>query len=168
MKMLDFLERIPSHFAEEILQALPAPDRKDLLRRHNAKAKLKAGSLSRSVRATKEAKNLVSALKKSDLDSQRTFLQGWLARRADMIVYFLNAWEVDHQNGIVEDFDWINEIDPAKVRETIPGLTEMNDQLEPIAPLVYFAYLEMPCTAEVVDIDALFAGLQPAEQTSEA
>lgn len=166
MKMLDFLERIPAHFAEEILQALPAPDRKDLLRRHNAKAKLKAGSLNRAVRATKEAKNLVSALKKSDLDSQRTFLQGWLARRADMIVYFLNAWEVDHQNGIVEDFEWINEMDPEKVRETLPGLTEMNDQLEPIAPLVYFAYLEMPCTAEVVDVDALFAGLQPAEQAS--
>jgi hypothetical protein len=47
MKMLDFLERIPPHFAQEILESLPAPDRKDLLRRHNAKAKLKAGSLNR-------------------------------------------------------------------------------------------------------------------------
>ncbi len=166
MKMLDFLERIPPHFAQEILESLPAPDRKDLLRRHNAKAKLKAGSLNRAVRAKKEARNLISALKKSDLDSQRTFLQGWLARRADMIVYFLNAWEIEHQNGIVESFDWVDELEVEKVKESLPGLTEMNENLEPIAPLIYFAYLELPCTAEALDVDALIAGVAPAEQAT--
>ena len=53
MKMVEFLERLPESFAQEILTALPGPDRKDLLRSHGAKVKVTAGNLKRSVRAAK-------------------------------------------------------------------------------------------------------------------
>lgn len=164
MKMQQFLERLPEPFAIEILEALPGPDRKDLLRRNNAKVSLRAGNLKRSLRRAKETRLLLQALiKNGDLDLQRTFLQGWLARRADMIVYFLNTWEIEHSNGIVDSFDWVNEVEAEKVKESLPGLKEMNENLEDIAPLVYFAYLELPCASEVLDVDALFKDLEPAE-----
>lgn len=158
MKLLTFLERLPEPFAIELLEALPGPDRKDLVRRHGAKVKVGAGSLKRSVRMAKECKLLLASLKKSDdLDAQRTFLQGWLARRADMIVHFLEAWEVKHTNGIVEDFGWVEELTAEKVKESLEAVKEKVEDMEPIAPLVYFAYLELPCTDEVLDVDALFA-----------
>jgi hypothetical protein len=165
MKMQAFLDQLPEAFAAEILQALPAPDRKDLLRTHGCKVTMSAGNLKRSVRQAKEARLILAALRKTDvLDAQRSYLQGWLARRADMVVYFLNAWEVDHTNGIVEHFDWVAELTPEKLKESLPGLAEVNDKLEEIAPLVYFAYLELPCTEEVLDVPALFAGVaEPAE-----
>lgn len=157
MKMVEFLERLPESFAQEILTALPGPDRKDLLRSHGAKVKVTAGSLKRSVRAAKETRLLMAALKKTeDLDSQRTFLQGWLARRADMIVHFLDKWEIKHQGGIVEDFGWVEKLTPEQVTAS---MEELPEELEPIAPLVYFAYLQLPCSAEVLDLDALFAGV---------
>ncbi|MGE0709766.1 MAG: hypothetical protein AB7N76_21905 [Planctomycetota bacterium] len=163
MKLKQFLERLPDGFASEILQALPGPDRKDLLRQHGAKVSLRAGSLKRSVRQAKESRILLNALRKTDdLDAQRTYLQGWLARRADMIVHFLDAWEVEHTNGIVEHFDWVEQLTPDKVRESLPGLKEKNDKLEDVAPLVYFAYLELPCTEEVLDVDALLQGAASA------
>lgn len=155
--MSDFLERLPESFATELLTALPGPDRKDLLRRHNAKVKVTAGTLKRSVRTAKETRLLLAALKKSDLDAQRTFLQGWLARRAEMIVHLLDKWEVTHTNGIVEDFGWVKELSADKVKASLEGLSE---DLEPIAPLVYFAYLELPISAEVLDVDGLFQGLE--------
>lgn len=163
MKLKDFLTRVPDEFGGEILSALPAPDRKDLLRRHDCKVTLRAGSLKRSVRQAKEAKLLLAALRRTDdTDAQRTFLQGWLARRADMIVYFLDTWEVEHNNGIVDHFDWVAELSAEKVKESLPGLKEVNDALEDIAPLVYFAYLELPVSGEVLDVDAIFKELAPA------
>ena len=42
MKMADFLERIPDAFALEVMEALPAPERKELVRRHGAKVKVRA------------------------------------------------------------------------------------------------------------------------------
>lgn len=165
MKLATFLERLPDPFAVEILEALPGPDRKDLVRRHGAKVKVSAGNLKRAVRMQKEARALLDKLRKSeDLDAQRTFLQGWLARRADMIVHLLDAWEVQHSSGIVEDFDWVNELEADKVKASLEKLDEKlkedGRELEPIAPLVYFAYLELPCTEQVLDVDALFAGVE--------
>ena len=166
MKLKDFLKRLPEPFAVEILEALPAPDRRELLRDHGAKVPIASGSLKRSDRILKETRLLVAALAKSeDLDAQRTFLQGWLARRAEMIVGFLDAWGVSHQGGIVEDFEWVGKLDAEKVKES---LAKVGEKAEPVAPLVYFAYLELPVTAEVVDVDGLLKGVaegtQPAKK----
>lgn len=163
MKLKAFLERLPEPFAIEILEALPGPDRKDLVRRHGAKVKIGAGSLKRADRMAKECKHLLAALRRSeDLDAQRTYLQGWLARRAELIVTLLDAWEVKHTNGIVEDFGWVEELSADKVKAS---LEKVDPKFEKIAPLVYFAYLELPVTAEVLDVDALFADLgKPVEQ----
>ncbi|MCA8922470.1 MAG: hypothetical protein KDD82_11715 [Planctomycetes bacterium] len=166
MKLHDFLQRIPQAFAIEMLEALPGPDRRELLRTHGARVKAGPGNLKRSARVSKEAKLLTSALLKSqEPDEIRSFLQGWLARRADMVVLLLDAWEIEHSNGIVEDFDWVPKLTPEKVKESLsvlkpsdddePILRERKEQLEPIAPLVYFAYLELPCSAEVLDLDAV-------------
>ena len=155
MKVKELLERLPSRFAIEILEALPAPDRRDLVRRHGAKVKVSAGNLKRATRMAKEAKLLIPALvRDEDADEARTFLQGWLARRAEMIVKFLDAWEVEHQGGIVEDFDWVEKLDAETVKRSMDEAFDA-EKFEPIAPLVYFAYLEIPCTAEVLDVDAL-------------
>jgi hypothetical protein len=165
VKLIDFLKKLPEPFAIEILEALPAPDRRELLRRHNAKVAISAGSLKREDRVKKETKLLRQSLERAtaDADDQRTFLQGWLARRAEMIVGFLDAWGVEHQGGIVEDFGWVEKLQPEKVKESMAKLAE---KAEPVAPLVYFAYLELPCTAQVCDADALLKtveqGTQPA------
>src|SRR5258708_3110101 len=106
MKLKDFLKRLPEPFAVEILEALPAPDRRELLRQHGAKVAISAGSLKRSDRLVKETRLLLKALEAStEVDDARTFLQGWLARRAEMIIGFLDAWGIQHQGGIVEDFE---------------------------------------------------------------
>ena len=158
MKLRDFVKRIPETFAIEILEALPAPDRRELLRNHGAKVAIGAGSLKRSDRVQKEVRLLRAALEKSENpDDARTFLQGWLARRAEMIVGFLDAWGVAHQGGIVEDFDWVAKLEVAKVKDS---LAKVGPKAEPVAPLVYFAYLEMPVTGEVLDVDALLKGLE--------
>ena len=157
MKLTEFLERIPEPFAIELLEALPGPDRKDLLRQHNAKVKITAGNLKRAKRLAKECRLLVSALKKTDdTDAQRTFLQGWLARRAELIVGFLDHWEIPHQGGIVEDFGWVETLDPEVVKKSLEAVDE---KFEKHAPLVYFAYLELPCTHAVLDVEALFKEL---------
>lgn len=158
MKLTAFLQKLPEPFAVEVLEALPAPDRRELLRRHNCKVPVTAGSLKRATRIAKEARLLVNALIKSgEPDEARTFLQGWLARRADMIVTLLDTWKVQHQNGIVEDFAWVEKLEAATVKAS---LEKLDPKLEPIAPLVYFAYLELPVTADVVDVDGLFKGLE--------
>lgn len=163
MKLKAFLERLPEPFAVEILEALPAPDRRELLRRHGAKVAVSAGSLKRANRISKEARLLVkSLLESTDPDETRTFLQGWLARRAEMVVHFLDAWKVKHQGGIVEDFGWVEKLDPATVKASIEAL---GGKHEPIAPLVYFAYLELPVTEQVLDVDALFKAL-PAQASA--
>lgn len=160
MKLATFLARIPETFAVELLEALPAPDRKELLRRHGAKVAIGAGSLKRADRVVTEARLLLAALRKStDADEGRTFLQGWLARRAEMIVGLLDAWKVQHQGGIVEDFSWVEKLDAATVKAS---LEKLDPKLEPIAPLVYFAYLELPVAEQVVDAAALFKGLEAA------
>jgi hypothetical protein len=158
VKLVDFLKKLPETFAVEVLEALPAPDRRELLRRHGAKVPISAGSLKRQDRILKETRLLLTSLGRStDLDDQRTYLQGWLARRAEMIVGFLNAWGIEHQGGIVEDFEWVKKLEAAKVKESMAKVAE---KMEPIAPLVYFAYLELPCTADVVDVDALLKGVE--------
>lgn len=163
MKLSAFLERIPESFAIEVLEALPGPDRKDLVRRHGAKVKIGAGTLKRASRIAKETRLLLQALRKSeDLDAKRTFLQGWLARRAEMVVAFLNAWEVEHTNGIVESFDWVTEITAETVTASLETVKEKCENLAPIAPLVYFAYLELPVSEEVLDIDALWKSVEEA------
>jgi hypothetical protein len=163
MKLSAFLDRLPEAFAIEILEALPGPDRKSLLREHGAKVKIGAGTLKRSTRMAKECKLLLNALKKSDdADAKRTYLQGWLARRAEMIVSFLDAWEVGHSSGIVEDFDWVQELETEKVKESVAAIREKLTDLEPIAPLVYFAYLEVPCTDEALDVEELWKSVEPA------
>src|SRR5205085_11794854 len=82
MKLKDFLKRLPEPFAVEILEALPAPDRRELLRHHGAKVAMGAGSLKRADRIHKEVRLLLAALATSDdVDTKRTYLQGWLARR---------------------------------------------------------------------------------------
>ncbi|RMG08490.1 MAG: hypothetical protein D6731_21810 [Planctomycetota bacterium] len=163
MKMDTFLERVPEAFATEILAALPGPDRKDLVRRHGARVKIGAGTLKRAQRLAKECRLLLSALRKSDdVDAKRSFLQGWLARRAQMIVAFLDAWEVEHQGGIVEDFSWVESLDAEKVKRSLETVREQLPDLEPVAPLVYFAYLELPVTEEVLDVEALWRSLTPA------
>lgn len=166
MKLKDFLQRLPEPFAIELLEALPAPDRRELLRRHGAKVAVSAGSLKRATRMAKEARLLVHALQRSDdPDEARTFLQGWLARRAEMVVHFLDAWKVQHQGGIVEDFSWAEKLDAEAVKASMEGL---DAKLEPIAPLVYFTYLELPVTTQVLDVDALFKGLEQREGASQA
>lgn len=157
MNLADFLKKLPEAFSIEILEALPAPDRRELLRKHGAKVPIGAGALKRQDRISKETRLLLQSLLRpgADLDDRRTFLQGWLARRADMIVGFLDAWGVEHQGGIVEDFGWVAKLDAAKVKES---LAKLGEKVEPIAALVYFAYLELPCVAEVLDADALLAG----------
>ncbi|MBT7693809.1 MAG: hypothetical protein HN750_17580 [Gemmatimonadales bacterium] len=167
MKLSAFLERIPESFAIEVLEALPGPDRKDLVRRHGAKVKIGAGTLKRSSRIAKETRLLLQALRKSeDLDAKRTFLQGWLARRAEMVVAFLNAWEVEHTNGIVDSFDWVTEITAETVTASLETIKEKCENLAPIAPLVYFAYLELPVSEEVLDVDALWKSVEdPAPAT---
>jgi hypothetical protein len=152
MKLRDFLKKLPEPFAVEILNALPAPDRRELLRQHDAKVPIGAGSLKRSDRLVKETRLLLRSLENStEVDEGRTFLQGWLARRAEMIVALLDAWGVQHQGGIVEDFEWVQKLEPAKVKESLTKV----EKFEPVAPLVYFAYLELPVTEQVVDVDAL-------------
>jgi hypothetical protein len=169
LKLRELLKRLPEPFAVEILEALPAPDRRELLRRHGAKVAIAAGSLKRSDRLQKEARLIVQALQRegADLDDGRTFLQGWLARRAEMIVGFLDAWGVQHQGGIVEDFDWVEKLEAAKVKES---LAKVGEKAEPVAPLLYFAYLELPVTEQVLDVDGLLKGVaegtQPAEKNS--
>lgn len=162
MKLKAFLERVPEHFAVELLEALPAPDRRELLRRHGAKVKIAAGSLKRAQRVTKEARLLMQALRASeDLDGPRTFLQGWLARRAEMIVTFLNDWEVQHQNGIVDDFEWVQKLEADKVKAS---LDKLDPKFESFAPLVYFAYLEVPVTEQVMDVDAQLKAIEERTQ----
>ncbi len=158
MKLADFLERLPEPFAIELLDALPAPDRRQLLRAHGCKVPVGAGTLKRADRVGKEARMLVAALRRStDPDQARTFLQGWLARRAEMVVAFLDAWEVPHQMGIVEEFGWVAKLDAEKVKASLEAVADKHQ--EPIAPLVYFAYLELPVTEQVLDVDALFRGV---------
>jgi len=100
LKIRDFLKRLPEPFAIEVLEALPAPDRRELLRNHGAKVPISSGSLKRVDRLQKECRLLLAALDKStDVDDSRTFLQGWLARRAEMIVGFLDAWESSTRAG---------------------------------------------------------------------
>ena len=157
MKLKDFLKKIPEPFAVEILEALPAPDRRELLRRHGAKVPIAAGNLKRSDRLLKETRLLLKALEASIIvDDARTFLQGWLARRAEMIVAFLDAWGVQHQGGIVEDFEWVQKLEVAKVKES---LAKAGEKAEPIGPLVYFAYLELPVTEQALDVDNLLKGV---------
>ena len=157
MKLKDFLKKLPEPFAVEILEALPAPDRRELLRQHGAKVPIASGSLKRSDRLTKETRLLLKALENSaEADDARTFLQGWLARRAEMIVGFLDAWGIQHQGGIVEDFEWVQKLEAAKVKES---LAKVGEKAEPVAPLVYFAYLELPVTAEVLDVENLLKGV---------
>ncbi|MEZ6188541.1 MAG: hypothetical protein R3F62_26510 [Planctomycetota bacterium] len=171
MKLDEFLKRIPQAFAVEMLEALPGPDRRELLRTHGARVKAGPGNLKRADRINKEAKLLRSALLKTDEpDEIRSFLQGWLARRADMVVLLLDAWGIEHQNGIVEDFEWVENLGADKVKESLKVLEptdedeailrERKEKLEPIAPLVYFAYLELPCSAEVLDLDAVFKSVE--------
>ena len=50
MKLHDFLKRIPQSFALELLEALPGPDRRELLRAHNARVKAGPGNLKRASR----------------------------------------------------------------------------------------------------------------------
>lgn len=156
MKLKDFLKRLPEPFAVEILEALPAPDRRELLRHHGAKVPIGAGSLKRSDRLVKETRLLLKALEFAEPDDARTFLQGWLARRAEMIVGFLDAWGVQHQGGIVEDFEWVQKLEADKVKES---LAKVGEKAEPVAPLVYFAYLELPVTEQVVSVDDLLKGV---------
>lgn len=166
MKLRDFITKLPEPFAIEILEALPAPDRRELLRNHGAKVAIGAGSLKRSDRVTKECRILLRELEKSENpDEARTFLQGWLARRAEMIVGFLDAWGVQHQGGIVEDFDWVDKLEAAKVKES---LAKVGEKAEPVAPLVYFAYLELPVTEQVVDVSALLKGVEKGSQPADA
>jgi hypothetical protein len=160
MKVKELLERLPAKFSVEILEALPAPDRRDLLRRHGAKVKVSAGNLKRAKRMANEAKLLIPALIRSDdPDEARTYLQGWLARRAEMIVAFLDAWEIEHQGGIVEDFAWVDELPADTVKKSLEDAFDA-EKFEAIAPLIYFAYLEIPCTGEVLDVDALLKGVE--------
>lgn len=167
MKLSAFLERIPETFAIEILDALPGPDRKDLVRRHGAKVKIGTGTLRRADRMAKECRLLLGALRKSDdMDSKRTYLQGWLARRAEMIVAFLDAWEVQHQGGIVEDFDWVKDLTIEQVKASVEKIVGENEDLEKVAPLVYFAYLEVEVTDQVLDVEAIWKSLEPAAQES--
>lgn len=164
MKLKAFLQRVPDTFAVEILEALPAPDRRELLRRHGAKVPVSAGSLKRATRLAKEAGLLVKSLLRSeDPDEPRTFLQGWLARRAEMVVHFLDAWKVKHQGGIVDDFGWVEKLDVATVKQSLEGL---DPKLEPVAPLVYFAYLELPVAEQALDVDAIFKDLEGKQAAS--
>jgi len=39
------------------------------------------------------------------------------------------------------------------------SLAKVGEKAEPIAPLVYFAYLELPVTAEVLDVENLIKGV---------
>jgi hypothetical protein len=166
VKLKDFITKLPEPFAIEILESLPAPDRRELLRRHGAKVAIGAGSLKRTDRVTKECRILLRELERSsDPDDARTSLQGWLARRAEMIVGFLDAWGVQHQGGIVEDFDWVAKLEAAKVKESMAKLAE---KAEPVAPLVYFAYLELPVTEQVCDVTALLKGVEKGTQPATA
>ena len=84
-------------------------------------------TLKRAARIQKETRLLLPALIKSgDPDEGRTYLQGWLARRAEMIVAFLDAWEIEHQGGIVEDFSWVEAL-TASMRRTSEIISPIAD-----------------------------------------
>src|SRR5947199_230708 len=47
-------------------------------------------------------------------------------------------------------------LEASKVKES---LAKVGEKAEPVAPLVYFCYLELPVTAEVLDVDDLLKGV---------
>ena len=55
-------------------------------------------------------------------------------------------------------------LEAAKVKESIAKLA---DKSEPVGPLVYFAYLELPVTEQVLDVDALLKGVAEGTQPVE-
>ena len=78
-----------------------------------------------------------------------------------MIVGFLDAWGVQHQGGIVEDFEWVSKLEVGKVKDSV---AKVGEKAEPVAPLVYFAYLELPVTEQVLDVEALLKGVAEGSQ----
>ena len=93
-----------------------------------------------------EAKKLFAALERADdVEDKRSLFQGWLALRAPMIIALLDAWEVEHDNGIVEDFDWVSKLSDEAIESSIKTVREAHpEEATDIAFMVYFAYLEMP------------------------
>jgi hypothetical protein len=164
MNVNDFLAKVPLSFVVECLDALPGVDRKRLLQAHNCRVKLSAGSLSKKARSESEAKKLYAALMRSeDSEDKRSIFQGWLARRAALIVGLLEAWEVTHQGGFVENFDWVAGLDKEKVTAAMAKVKEANPEVATdLAFMIYFAYLELPILSEIFDVDQVFAAQQVA------
>jgi len=158
MKLNALLARVPQEFVAETLQALPGPDRKRLLHTHGCRVKIGPATLQRKKRVASEAKKLRKVLLQlDDLEETRGLLQGWLARRGPMIIGFLDAWEVDHNGGFVEDFDWVNELAKDKVRASMDAIAEEHGELATRqAMLIYFAYLELPFAEELIPFGEAF------------
>ena len=52
---------------------------------------------------------------------------------------------VEHDNGIVEDFDWVSKLSDEAIESSIKTVREAHpEEATDIAFMVYFAYLEMP------------------------
>lgn len=158
MKLHQFLEKMPTDFIVECLAALPGVDRRKLLQTYKCRVKMGPSTLKRQARLLAEAKKLHRVLLESDdVEDKRSVFQGWLARRAPMIIALLDAWEVEHQGGFVEDFDWVANLDNEKVKETISKIKEEHEEATDKSLAVYMAYLEMPGLEDMFNIDELFA-----------
>lgn len=146
MALADFFSKLPMPFVLECLESLPGNDRKRLLHVYNCRVKMGPGALSRKARVKAEAKKLFAALERADdVEDKRSLFQGWLALRAPMIIALLDAWEVEHDNGIVEDFDWVSKLSDEAIESSIKTVREAHpEEATDIAFMVYFAYLEMP------------------------
>jgi hypothetical protein len=157
MKLHDFLEKMPATFVVECLEALPGVDRRRLLQSYNCRVKMGPTTLNRGARVQAEAKKLHKVLLDSDdVEDKRSIFQGWLARRAPMIIALLDAWEIEHKGGFVEDFDWVNELDIEKVKSSIEVVKKEHEETDDKAVAVYFAYLEMPKLEELFNLEELF------------
>jgi hypothetical protein len=158
MKLHNFLERMPANFVVECLEALPGVDRRRLLQSYKCRVKMGPATLKRQARLKAEGKKLHKVLLESDdVEDKRSIFQGWLARRAAMIIALLDAWEIEHQGGFVEDFEWVEKLDIEKVKRSLVTIKEEHEDATDKAIAVYFAYLEMPALEELFKLDEIFA-----------
>lgn len=156
MKLQEFLEKIPAEFVIECLEDLPGVDRRRLLQAHKCRIKMGPGALNRKARLKKEAARLHKVLLAAeDVEEKRTLFQGWLAHRVKLIIALLDAWEIEHNGGFVEDFDWVEKLSKEQVQESMTKVRadlSADNQGELATDkgfLVYFAYLEMPLVNEL-------------------
>lgn len=167
MKLEQFLSHVPQSFVLECLEALPGVDRRRLLQAHNCRVKMGPATLKRRDRMVAEAKKLYKAITESDdPEDKRSLFQGWLARRGEMIIAFLDAWEIEHKGGFVEDFDWVEKLELDKVKASIEQVKKDKPEVaDDRAIAIYLAYLELPHLEELYPVASIFAEAEAPEST---